>query len=313
MTVSSPTPRHLYRNHSLDGRRWARYEPREDDIIVASSYKSGTTWLQVTLLRLVLGDVERPPLMEMSPWLESPLAPIEHVIATLEHQRHRRVIKTHLPLDGVPHFPNVTYLVIARDPRDVFMSLWNHYRNIVRYPFLAAPRHPLRVGPPLPSCPADARQFWREWMTRGWFEWESEGYPFWSNLRHTQSWWESRHLPNVVFVHFNDLLGNLNGEVSSMAKRLGVEIDSARLRTLVEAVTFDSMKRDAARLLPNADAMLRGGAQTFFHKGTNGRWRDVLTDEDLVLYEQAAARELSDECRRWLEGGRASGIDPKSA
>jgi aryl sulfotransferase len=148
---------------------------------------------------------------------------------------------------------------------------------------------------------------------RGWFEWESEGYPFWSNLRHTQSWWEWRHLPNIVFVHFNDLLSNLSREVSSIVRRLGLDVDSERWRAVVDAVTFDNMKKDAAILLPNADAMLRGGATTFFHKGTNGRWRDVLNADDLALYERAAARELSDECRRWLEGGRASGVDPTSA
>jgi len=285
---------------------------RDSDIIVVSSYKSGTTWLQATLLRLVLRDAERLPIMEMSPWLESPLAPIRHVIATLEHQRHRRVIKTHLPLDGIPYLPTATYVVIARDPRDVFMSLWNHYRNIVRYPFLAAPSHPRRVGPPLPRCPDQLRRFWYAWLTRGWFEWESEGYPFWSNLHHTQTWWEWRHLPNILFVHFNDLLNDLSGEVSSIAGRLGIEVDSKRLRAAVDALTFDKMKNDAMMLLPHADAMLRGGANTFFHSGTNGRWRDVLTADDSALYEEVATRELSDECRCWLEGGRASGIDPKS-
>lgn len=44
-----------------------------------------------------------------------------------------------------------------------------------------------------------------------------------------------------------------------------------------------------------------GGSDTFFFKGTNGRWRDVLTAEDLALYEKAVER-LEPDLRQWLEG-----------
>ena len=46
----------------------------------------------------------------------------------------------------------------------------------------------------------------------------------------------------------------------------------------------------------------------FLYKGTNGRWRDVLTDDDLAMYVEAAAT-LDPALRRWLEGGRhAAGL-----
>jgi aryl sulfotransferase len=47
-----------------------------------------------------------------------------------------------------------------------------------------------------------------------------------------------------------------------------------------------------------------GGATSFFNKGTNGRWRDVLTAEDIARYEQTARRELGEECARWLATGK---------
>jgi hypothetical protein len=47
----------------------------------------------------------------------------------------------------------------------------------------------------------------------------------------------------------------------------------------------------------------QGGAERFFFKGENGRWRDVLTDDDLALYDTAAAT-LDPQLRTWLEGGR---------
>ena len=52
---------------------------------------------------------------------------LDAVFARLEAQTRRRVIKSHLPLDAVPFFPELRYLVVVRDPRDVFMSFWNHY------------------------------------------------------------------------------------------------------------------------------------------------------------------------------------------
>ena len=51
--------------------------------------------------------------------------------------------------------------------------------------------------------------------------------------------------------------------------------------------------------------ILRGGSDSFFHKGTNGRWREVLSTDELKLYDAAAERELTADCRRWLEQGGA--------
>jgi aryl sulfotransferase len=80
---------------------------------------------------------------------------------------------------------------------------------------------------------------------------------------------------------------------------------------LTEAATFASMKRDAALLGPEMDAIFEGGSDRFLYKGTNDRWRDVLTTEDLALYEAAAARALTPDLKNWLERGAPSGIVPK--
>ena len=124
------------------------------------------------------------------------------VIRDLEAQKHRRSVKTHIPLDGLPYFPQVKYVVVSRDARDVFMSLWNHYSNYTDLFYQMLNETPGRVGNPLPRCPNEARQLWHMWITTGWFEWDSEGFPFWSNMRHVQTWWSYRHLPNILFVHF---------------------------------------------------------------------------------------------------------------
>jgi aryl sulfotransferase len=58
-------------------------------------------------------------------------------------------------------------------------------------------------------------------------------------------------------------------------------------------------------VMPASDGpeFFRGGFKTFFFKGSNGRWRDLLTADDLTLYEEAKKRVLSPDCAEWLERG----------
>jgi aryl sulfotransferase len=62
------------------------------------------------------------------------------------------------------------------------------------------------------------------------------------------------------------------------------------------------MKANATKSVPLGGAFWEGGAQTFVNKGTNGRWKDVLTAEDSARYEHRARRELGEACARWLKG-----------
>jgi len=50
-------------------------------------------------------------------------------------------------------------------------------------------------------------------------------------------------------------------------------------------------------------AIFDGGAEVFINKGTNGRWRDTLTKDDIELYEARAIEELGAECAHWLATG----------
>jgi aryl sulfotransferase len=88
-----------------------------------------------------------------------------------------------------------------------------------------------------------------------------------------------------------------------------IEVAEDAWPELVAAARFDAMKQEAIRNEEHIGlSFFEGGAGRFFHKGTNGRWRDVLTEEDLALYETAAAR-LDPELRSWLETGSAPTLD----
>ena len=308
MSDQLPEVTRVYKNHHLDSTRWDEYEPRSNYIIVTTSYKAGTTWTQQILHELLHGMSDpMPGFQEVTPWPDARFLPIsrEELKSFLDHVPGRRFIKSHLPLDGLPYYPEVKYVIVGRDCRDVFMSFFNHYSNYTEEG-MGMFNAPDIVGDKLPPCPEDPRELWRQWISRGWFEWESEGYPFWANLGHTQSYWPYRHLPNFYFMHYNDMLNDLEGSIKSLAAFLGENPSAEHLAKVVENTTFKNVKANAAKMDAEGDpraVVFKGGTESFFFKGTNGRWRDVLTDDDLALYEAAKQRVLTPDSARWLEEG----------
>jgi aryl sulfotransferase len=306
-TSHTPIVTREYKNHHLDSTRWNAFRPRDSDIIVSTSYKSGTTWMQQIVHLLIFKDTPNAlPVGLVSPWVDARFqGPLEEVLAGLEAQTHRRFIKSHLPLDGLPYYPNVEYVVVARDARDVFMSLWNHYRNYTDDIMSRLNDRTGWSGESLPDPPVESeiRETWRAWMTRGWFEWESEGWPFWGNLHHTATFWPHRNLDNIRLFHYSDMLADLSGEIRRLADYLAIDIDDGELDRITEAATFDQMKKAYEPMDARMRSAFKGGADAFLFKGTNGRWREVLEPEDLVLYDEAKARVLSPDCAAWLEAG----------
>lgn len=301
-----PQVTRTYQNHVMDSTHWQHYTPCAGDVVVSTSYKSGTTWMQYIVLQLIYSGEGVPNLSSVSPWVDFRLLPVPELKRILETSQKRRCLKTHLALDGLPYYPQVNYIVVGRDARDVFMSWWNHYSNFTDQAYDGLNNTPGRVGDPMPRCPQDILDYWRIWITCGWFPWEQEGYPHSGNLHHTQSWWQFRHLPNLLFVHFSDLLANLEQEIARVAEFLAIPASPALIATIANAVSLQEVKKDPTKLLDPDQARFiwKDGVKTFFHKGTNGRWKDVLTREDLALYEQTAAAVLRPDCRRWLETGR---------
>jgi aryl sulfotransferase len=116
-----------------------------------------------------------------------------------------------------------------------------------------------------------------------------------------RGWWERRQLPNVLLVHFNDLKADLDGEMRRIARFLGVAIDPRSWPDQVARCTFEAMKRRAPEI--GRFPVFVGGGESFLHKGTNGRWRDVLTESELARYDAAVAKFLTPEQARWLERG----------
>jgi aryl sulfotransferase len=88
-----------------------------------------------------------------------------------------------------------------------------------------------------------------------------------------------------------------------IAKFLDVNIEESRWPVLLEHCSFEYMKAHAAMSAPLGGMLWEGGAETFINKGTNGRWRDLLTAEDSLAYEARARKEVGEACAHWLATG----------
>ncbi len=93
------------------------------------------------------------------------------------------------------------------------------------------------------------------------------------------------------------------GEIRRIADFIGTPIDEERWPSILEHCSFAYMKANATASVPLGGAFWDGGAETFVHKGTNGRWRDTLTAADSAAYEAKAVAELGPDCAAWLKTG----------
>lgn len=294
-TIAWPRKTRELQNHHMDSHVWNEFLFRDDDIVIATYAKSGTTWVQQIVGQLLFGgDPDLVP-GALSPWLDMRVS-IPEKLDLLAAQTHRRFIKTHLPADALVISPKARYLYVARDGRDVVWSFYNHHRNHTPGFYERVNNTPRRVGPPFGPPPDDIRQYWHDWMDR-------DGYPYWSFWESVRTWWALRDLPNVRLVHFADLKRDMPAEIRRIAGFLVIPIDESRWEAILEYCSFDWMKANAAKIMPRAEQTWEGGGQTFIHRGANGRWRDTLTPEEVAEYEARAIQELGPECAQWLAHG----------
>lgn len=300
VTNAWPQKTREFHNHHFDSTIWNDFAFRNDDVVIATYGKSGTTWTQQIIGQLIFGGSAEISVAELSPWLDLRVPPKAVKLAAMEAQTHRRFIKTHLPVDALVFSPKARYVFVGRDGRDVIWSMYNHHARANADWYAKLNETPGRVGPPIEPPPASTRRYFLEWL-------EQDGHPFWPFFSHVRSWWAVRDLPNVLMVHFADLKADMPGEIARIAAFLGIEADPASWPTILQHCSFDYMKAHAAQSAPLGGAFWDGGAETFIHRGTNGRWHDELTAEDVAAYEAKVAAELPADCAAWLAEGRLAG------
>lgn len=272
-----------YQSHDEDSARWLGFHFRPGDIVISTRRRTGTTWMQMICALLIFQRPELPaPLWHLSPWLDHTITPPGAVHALLAAQPHRRFIKTHSPLDCLPIDPRVSYIVTARHPLDMFVSLRHQIDTISRA--AGHPPSPEPVHDSLVRWIADdvaAREF-------------PESLP--TVLWHLTDAWSRRTEPNVLLVHYDDLSADLEGQMRGIAWRLGIGVPETAWPLLVRAATFQRMRERADRIVPGPG----GDTAAFFRRGTSGAGRELLSEAELAGYHARVAQLAPPELLEWL-------------
>ena len=306
-------PQNRYLTSLEDSARWGGFSFRSGDIVISAPSKSGTTWTQMICALLVFQAPELPaPLTVLSPWMDMRIRPVADVHAQLDAQRHRRFIKTHTPLDGLPAHPGVTYIAVGRDPRDVAVSLHHQGANLDRDVIARL----LGEAGPQPQSPSARQRSERDWFL-WWMRAEVPPLEDLDSLRGL-TWqqsiaWARRDDPDVALLHYGDLSADLEAEMRRLAERLGIVVPEETWPALVEAATFDRMRERADDRVPDERQGIMKDTTRFFRSGTSGQWRRWLGDEDAAEYEQRIAALTSPDLASWLHHGtrrRPAGSQP---
>jgi aryl sulfotransferase len=301
MYSGSPRKTREYQNFAMDSTFWNNFQFRPDDIIISSYGKAGTTWMQQIAAQFIFeGETDDKPIGDISQWVDFRIPSLDVKMPMIEAQNHRRFLKTHLPVDSLVFSPMVKYLYVARDGRDVLWSMYNHHANLNNILYDALDAQPTQFGPNIePPRTSDLREYFNDWL-------RDDGFPFWPFWENVRTWWEIRHLPNVRFIHYQNLKNDMEGEMESIGAFLGYdvgEITKGKWDDYVRHCTFNHMKNNAPNSTPMGGALWDGGAQVFVNKGTNKRWATTLTAADIEAYETRALEELGPECAYWLATG----------
>lgn len=254
---------------------------RPDDLIVMSSPKSGTTWIQEILWTMTNNpDLTHPetntPILDRSPdisfdflfdtivaeflkfesfrkWF-SEVCPGRKeedgiMLQIAELMPGRRIIKCHLPLCLLPPDLLDTAKVVyaARNPKDAIVSYYNMLNKLS-----------------VAESSSDFDNFARAFMDDNFLF-----SPYW---RHVQLAWEQRSHPNMCFVFYEDLKADTKKHIKRLHDFIGADLTQSQLDGVEHHTSFKSMKE-------RGEPMRDGLFTNFFRKGTTGDWKGYFTPE----------------------------------
>jgi aryl sulfotransferase len=289
-----------YRNAAQDNSRWNEFEPRVGDIVISTPAKCGTSWMQMMCALLIFQEpVFEQPLTDLSPWFDSRIEALDPLLAGLKDQRHRRFIKTHTPLDGLPAYEGVTYVGLGRDPRDVAIS-WDHHLFVnadvervvalhtnARAVEAAAGRLDDSDSLQPPDTPPPDSLLDRVTL---WIDDDTPVTESLSSLRlvvhHVSTFTERERNTNVALFHYGDLHRDLPAQMHRLADVLEIRVPESKFDGLVAAARFEAMRARAHDLAPEANKGIWKDTESFFHSGEIGQWRDLLDETQLQHYTQ---------------------------
>jgi len=277
---------------------------RDGDIVISVPPKSGTTWTMNIVYQLLTGgDTDFKEIYEEVPWLEFvgyPGQPIQEILDRVDKMRtdRRRAFKTHSAPPVVPFLKSgsereLKYVVVFRNPEEAMVSFrqfmdqhTDEFYKLWDFPKEAVFR-------------ADFPSFYAEIVDPRQLQGMFFGF--------LAAWWSLRNEPNVLFLHYADMIRNHEGAIGKIAKFLKIEPQPEQWPAILKYTSFAWMKQHENKFESNSRNKVHGLKRgAMIRKGQVGQaMSDGMTDEIARHFRAVGSRIFPNEAAiKWLyEGG----------
>lgn len=236
------------------------YTPGPQDVFVATFAKSGTNWMMQIVTQLAWhGKAEFEHIHELVPWPDSEaFGPIKRFAIPIgldyvwkASPEHKRAVKTHLNWEFIPFSEQARYIMVIRDPKDVFVSGYHFFKESV-------------MG--------------RGLSTETWLQlFQSDHFPIGGSWAlNAASYWAERGRPNVMVLSFKSMKQDLEGTVRKVAEFLDIHLREEELSEVCSKSSFASMKR-AEKKFEMWDLIPWRKHTPMIRKGVQGGSSEVLS------------------------------------
>jgi len=254
------------------------YTPTSHDVFVAAHVKSGTNWMMQIAHQLAFhGNGEYDHIHSVVAWpdvlMMGPMthyaSPIDDPSVWMSSPEQKRVIKTHLDFDWLPYSEKARYIIVIRDPKDVFVSSYYFF---------------VKHGPL--SFTGFSPEKWLEVFL-------SSGMGVWSSWPvNTAGYWAARHKPNVLIVPFKAMKRDLRGTVRTVADFIDVRANDEIIDRVCQKASFDYMKTIDEKFRAWEMIPWKSTAAPMMRKGTQSSSEELLSPEQQERIDRHFMAEL---------------------
>ncbi|XP_006820268.1 sulfotransferase 1C4-like [Saccoglossus kowalevskii] len=227
---------------------------RDDDVWLLSYPKAGAAWMMEIAHHIAEYESHATDVVLFPEFAISEHEPNYEVICETQSPRF---IASHLQGSLLPPQlgeSNAKIIYIARNPKDVAVSLYNHYQ----------------VDTAIPNVKS-----WDVFFDA--FIRNAVVFGSWAD--HTLYWWQRREKSNVLFITYEEFKQNRKNVMNQIREFLGKEIETS--------ILDDIDKKSVSKRVLNKEQMKE--ASRFPKQGNIGMWKRVFTKKQNELFDREYA------------------------